>query len=200
MATKVIARPGSGGLRGTIEAQLEALTPRDRMLLTVLAVAFVVPVALFVMYLARDVVGNKASRVQVVEDNADVLEAIAAEYSTENARLTAGLARSKEQVGKPGNAVAEKVAQDVGLQEKLTGVSEAGAETVKGIRQTRYRAEFKRISLKSALDFVGAVETADYPMTVDVARFKTVTDRTGDKEVKLVDFSAELIAYQPEAE
>ncbi len=196
---KVVTRPAGGGFRGAIEGQLESLTPRDRMLLTILAVLFVVPVSLFVMYLANDIVANKASRVAVVKDNADLLTAMAEEFTAADARLTAGLARSKEQMGKPGNAVAEKTAQEVGLQDKLIGVTEIGAETVNGVRQTRYRVDFKRISLKQSLDFVGAIETSDYPMTVDVARFKTVTERAADKEVKVVDFTVELIAYQPEA-
>jgi hypothetical protein len=183
-----------GRIRGAIDAQIENLSPRDRKLLLGL-VAFVSIVGFgFLLLFVRGAVDDKASRVRTAKDNLEMIEAMTVEYVSAAEKVKRGEERLERFGNESLSAYIERVAREKGLEQNLTGVSPQDSEVVGSIRQTGYRVDMKKIPLESALDFVYEIETSGYPLSVELARFKTVM-QSGEK---VIDLTLDLVAYQLE--
>lgn len=184
---------GSGGLRGAIEAQVELMSPRDRKLLAglVLFVGFLLTVG-FVLF-TRGLVNDKAERVRSAKNDLEILQAMADNYQEAALKVSRAETRLTQFKGQPASAYLEKVARDNSVIEQLT-VNQQGTELVGTMRQTTFRAELKKVSVQSAIEFLYDFETSGYPAKVTLARFKP----SGTPGEKIIDVSLELVSYQVE--
>jgi type II secretory pathway component PulM len=183
-----------GGLRGAVEAQLESMTPRDRKLLTGL-IAFVCLVAVLITaFSLRSSLADRAARVRASKDNLELIQMMADEYTVAAATIEKAEARLAQYENQPTSSFIEKTARDTGVQEQLTAVNEQGSEVTGTLRATSYRVELKKVSLQAATEFIHALETSGYPLSVELARFKTVTV-SGDRQL---DVTLELKSFQVE--
>lgn len=183
-----------GGLRGAVEAQLESMTPRDRKLLTGL-IAFVCLIAvLLTAFSLRSSLADRAARVRASKDNLELVQMMADEYTVAAATIQKAEARLAQYENQPTSSFIEKTARDTGVQEQLTAVNEQGSEVNGTLRSTQYRVELKKVTLQAATEFIHALETSGYPLSIELARFKTVTVG-GDRQL---DVTLELSSFQVE--
>lgn len=184
---------GNGGFRAALDAQIEALSPRDRRLLAGLIVFFGLAMSGGIVWMARSLVDDKASRVRVAKDNLEIIQAIADEYDLAEQKIARAEERLKQFENQPGSAYLESVARNNGVIDQLT-VNQQGTEALGTLRQTNFRADLKRVNLQQTLEFLHEIETSGYPITVTMARFKA----TGPAEAKVIDLTMELASYQME--
>jgi hypothetical protein len=183
----------NGGLRMAIEAQLDAMSPRDRMLLSGLLSFFSLVFVLGLVWLVRGAVEDKASRVRTAKDNLEVISAMADEYDLAQQKIKRGEERLQQFKGQTASAYLESVARNNGVIDSLT-VNQQGSDVVGTLRQTQYRAELKRVPLEQATNFLHEVETSGYPASVTLARFKA----SGTPGAKVIDLTLELLCYEIE--
>jgi type II secretory pathway component PulM len=181
-----------GGLRAAMEAQLDAMTPRDRKLLAGLVVFFGLVLSTFVVISVRGTLSGEQQRLDAAEDTLQLVELMAAEHANASAKIAAAEERLKQYKGQPASAFLERVAGEAGLREQFT-VTQQGSEDVDGLKQTSFRVELRKVQIRSATEFVHAVETSGYPITVDLARFRTAT--LSGTEGKVIDLTLELTAF-----
>ena len=193
MATVQDSGSANAGVPGFIDAQLEAMSPRDRKLLIGLFVFMALIFCTFLWVSARSVLNDKASRVEAASDNLELLEAMAGEVSAADARVARGEKRMAQFANTALSAYVEQVARTTGVQEQLSGVNEQGTAEVDGaFRKSRYRVELRRVQLAGALGFIHELESAGYPLSIELARLKTVMDGPN----KVVDLTLEIVAFQ----
>lgn len=182
-----------GGLRAAIEGQLEAMSPRDRFLLSGLVAFFSLVFAALLIWVVRGAVEDKASRLRSAKDDLEIIQATADQYDIAEQKI----ARAKERLGQfqnqPASAYFETVARTTGVIDSLT-VNQLGSDVTDGMRQTNFRVELRRVPPQNAIGFVHQVETSGYPANVTVARFKA----SGAPGAKVIDLTLELVAYQME--
>lgn len=178
------------GLFGAIQAQLDQLSPRDRRLLGGL-VAFVgLVVVLLVALSLRGALRDKASRVVTQKDTLEAIQDLQGEHAVAAARIEAAEARLREYGDQPLSAYLERSAAAVGLSDELA-VSRQQTEVVGGVAQTRYKVDLNRVPYDLALNFIYDIETSGYPLTVESARFRSVTT----KDEKQLSVTLEMLAY-----
>lgn len=183
----------TGGLRLAVETQIEAMAPRDRMLLAGLIGFFSIVFVLGLVWLVRGAVDDKAARVRSAKDNLEVIQAMADKYDLAAQKIKRGEERMLQFKGQPASAYLESVARNNGVIDSLT-VNQQGSDLVGTLRQTQYRAELKRVPLEQAVNFLHELETSGYPASVTLARFKA----TGPAGTKVIDLTLELLCYEIE--
>jgi type II secretory pathway component PulM len=187
--------PSSGGLRAIVEAQFEAMSPRDRKLLMGL-VGFITLVITAIVFLTiRGAIYDKQTKVKAAQDALDYIQVAAAQYTETASKIATAEDKLKEYKGQPASAYLEKVAGDTGLRDQFT-VNQQGSEVVEGLRQTTLRVDLRKIQLASALQFIHTLETSGYPLSINMARFHTGT--VSGTEGKVIDLTLEVVTYQLE--
>lgn len=188
---RTVERQGPPGLRGAIEAQLDAMSSRDKKLLTGL-VAFAFAAIAFVTYMfVSSILEDRQARLRSLQDDLDYVTVMAETYQETSAAVAKNEERLRQFSGKSVSAFVEEVAREVGVSEQLQAVNEQGSETVGNLRQTKYKVELKKVTLEQAASFLWEVETRGYPVAVSLARMKTVTTQ-GEKQL---DVTLELVGY-----
>ncbi len=90
------------------------------------------------------------------------------------------------------SAFLEKAAQSVGIGDRLNSVK-ANSTSINGdMEETIYSAQFSKLSLEDATNFLFEIETSGFPLVVQSAQFKT-RRRKGDRQIKL---SLDIAAYK----
>jgi hypothetical protein len=85
----------------------------------------------------------------------------------------------------------ESLASKHSVREGLRGVKEESATKESGIKITTYEVEFRKVSLEPLLNVLKDMESSNYPLRVEDARFKTVYF----KREKLIDLTLEVVVY-----
>ena len=168
------------GLFGTIQAQLDLLSPRDRKLLAGLigfaGLAFVLLVAITL----RSTLADKASRIVAQKETYEAMLDLRDEYVVSAGKIEAAEKRVAQLGGKELSAYLEEIARKEQIGDELS-VNRLQAEVEGGIEQTRYKVELRRVSYDAALLFLWDVETSGYPLRVDSADFKV--SKSGEEKV-----------------
>lgn len=184
-----------GGLRAAIEGQLEAMSPRDRFLLSGLVVFFSFVMVFALVWVVRGAVEDKAARVRSAKDDLEIIQATADEYDLAQQKIKRAEERLGQFQNQPASAYLETVARTVGVIDSLT-VNQLGSEVSDSMRQTNFRAELRKVPLENAVGFLHQIETSGYPANVSVARFKA----SGAPGSKVIDLTIELVAFQMETQ
>ena len=90
------------------------------------------------------------------------------------------------------SAFLEKAAQSVGIADRLDSVKASSTSVNGDLEETLYAAQFSKLSLEDATNFLFEIETSGFPLVVKTARFKT-RRRKGDREIKL---TLDIAAYK----
>jgi type II secretion system (T2SS) protein M len=169
----------------SVESQIEALTPRDRLLLVGL-ILFVVALGTGgFWYLLHHELQDKASRVRAAKETYEHVTALETQYKEADARFTSQKDRLEQYSKQPVSAWVEDLANKHELGTLLSAVSEKGTEQVGDITQTRYTVEIKRAPQEALFRFLRDLETSGFPARVDTANFKVVTVHGKDKAMDL---------------
>ena len=180
-----------GGIKATLERQLEALSPRDRRLLIGL-MTFGTLVGLGLLwYTLYGILDDKASRVRLARENLETAKVLQIEYQKAAASLAAQESRLREFQGKRVSAHLEEIAGRRGVTDNLRAVNEVGAEVVGNIKQTKYSVELKNLAHVDALGFIYELETSGYPVSVELADFRAKKGREGN----VLDVNLELLVF-----
>lgn len=177
------------GVFARISAQVEALSTRDRRLLTAMASFGMIAFVTLFWYFLSGILDDRASRVIEAKKRLAVVQDLEQEYQKAAQQISSAESRLGAYTGQPFAAHAEKIAANNAVTEGLRAVQEAGSETVGSIRQTHYKVELKGISYGDANNFLYELETSGYPVTVQSARYKSVKR----KDETLVDLSIEVV-------
>jgi len=167
----------------SVESQIEALTPRDRMLLVGL-ILFVVALGTGgFWYLLHHELQDKAIRVRAAKETYAHVTALETQYKEADARFASQKDRLEQYSKQPVSAWAEDLAKKHELD--LAAVSEKSTEQVGDITQTRYTVEIKRAPQEALFRFLRDLETSGFPARVDTANFKVVTVHGKEKAMDL---------------
>jgi type II secretory pathway component PulM len=172
------------GLFGTVQAQLDLLSPRDRKLLAGLLGFVGVAFVLFVALTLRSALANKASRIVAQKEALEAMQDLRDEYVEADAKIDAAEKRVAELGGKEMSAYLEEVARKGQIADELS-VNRLQTDAEGGIEQTQYKVELRRVSFDAALLFLWDVETSGYPLRIDSADFR-VTKSGEEKVYRLV--------------
>jgi type II secretory pathway component PulM len=172
-----------------IQNQLEAMSPRDRRMLAVLACFGALVVGGLTSWLLMGALDDKAARVVQQKDALEVIQAMAEEHQQSLAVIEQGEARLKRYEGQRFKPFVEQEAARLGLE--LGTINDQGSEVVGTIKQTIYKVELKKLDLQRSVDFLYVLETSGYPLQIQNARFKTQvsTDKTLTVTLEVLAFA-----------
>ena len=171
--------------------QLDAMSSRDRNLLTGLVVFSGLMLVGVLTWTLLGSLDNQASRVREAKQSLLDIQYMKGEYYSSKAQIDAAEARMVQYGGDAVSAFVEQIAIQEGVSDGLVKVPETGRETIGRFRQTAYKIELKRVSLEGALGFLYSLETSGRPLRVKSAAFKTVSV----KRERMIDMNLELLTY-----
>jgi hypothetical protein len=172
--------------------QLDAMSTRDRNLLTGLVVFAGLVVVGMLTWTLLGSLDNQASRVRDAKSSLLEIQAMKETYYESKAQIDAAEARMIKYGDQAISAFVEQIAIEEGVAEGLEKVPETGRETIGRFRQIAYKLELKRVTLEGALGFLHSLETSGRPIRVKSASFKTVSI----KRERMIDLNLELLAYE----
>jgi len=170
-------------LPASVEAQIEALSPRDRLLLVGLILFVLTLVTSGFWYLLHHELQDKASRVRAAKETYAHVAELETQYREADARFVSQKDRLEQYSKQPVSAWAEDLAKKHELD--LAAVAEKGTEQIGDITQTRYTIEIKRAAQETLFRFLRDLETSGFPARVDTASFKVVTVHGKEKAMDL---------------
>lgn len=172
-----------------VDRTLDTLSPRDRKLLVAMILFFVAVATFGYWYSLQTMLQGEASRVveakrvyQAVLDSNAELKRANAQFASQEVRL-----RRSSQI--PVTAWVENLAKEHQLDQQLAKVTPDNAEAVGSIVQTHYTVELKKAPQEALYRFLYALETSDFPASVNEARFKV----TMVKKEKLLDCTLDIV-------
>lgn len=174
---------------GRLQNAFDGLAPRERRMIALLTALLAIVACGGMYFVLSGALEDVASRVKQQKDSLEVLQVAAAQYDEAVQRIDAAeerLAEYKDQRFKP---FVEQEASKLGVE--LGPITDQGDEAVGTVKQTTFKVELKRLQLETALDFLYALETSGYPLSVQNARFK----RLKRGEDILITLTLEVVAY-----
>lgn len=173
--------------------QLDAMSRRDRMLLTGLVSGLALLIALFILRSAYGVVEDANSRLAVARERlVDVRDLV--EDQRGLAKRIAAVEAQMERFDPSQTATyVERWAQETGVAQNLKEVRERGSNIVGAYRERDYRVELDKADLKSVLRFLHAIETAEFPVRIRTASLKARDDRR--VEMRMIDLDIEIVTF-----
>mgnify|MGYP000436055722 CR=1 FL=1 len=170
--------PVRTGPMAFVDRQLEALSPRDRMLLVGL---FSFGAGLFVLfsgYLAWSVLDAKATTVIDVKKQVAEMQVLQRKYqAAENTFKSHEEALRNKQ---PVSTFIEGLASKHQITDQLSNINAQGSpEVVGSIAQQRYTVEIKKAPQENIFRFLYDLETSGYPVSVEQAAFKSQKTKDG---------------------
>ena len=174
---------------GPLEGHLDSLSPRDRKLLSAMAIFFGTVFVGGLWWFVLGLVADKNADLARKHDVLELLNVAAEQYRIAEETIAASEERLSQYQGEGFKPFVEKTAKQESVE--LGSVNSKSSETVGTVKSTLYKVELKKVDLGNALDFLNALETSGYPMRVENAHFKTVKVR-GEK---LINLSLEVVAF-----
>ncbi len=182
----------AGGIRGTIESQLENMSPRDKKLGTGL-IMFVGLAALGLMtYTLLTVRSGIEYRVAEANETLRDIQALQAEYDAANAVLQRQEANVVKSQNKLLSQYAEEKAEELGIKEGLRNAQRVEQVEENGVATTKWKVELKGRTYDEAVKFLLELENGDHPVQVETARIK----QTRVKRELAVDLTIELLTFK----
>jgi hypothetical protein len=169
-------------IRTTIDAQADALSPKDSKLLGGLLTVFLVAILGGGYMMISGAIETKEAVLQSKLDTVEFLEVAAAELVAATDTIAASETRLEQYKNEGFKPFVEKIAKAKSIE--LNAVTDQGSESIGGVKQTKYKVSIKRVELSAVLDFILALETSGYPMRIENAHFKTVK-ASGEKVITL---------------
>ena len=179
-------------LRERLRSTLEGMSARDRALLYLLLIFFiVVGLGLGTMGVRShlngldEMLGTRRGQLAMVK-----------EMSGDYADGTVQLAELEEKLGQHSgttlSAFLEKSADSVQIRDSLKQVKERSSTTLESLEEKQYTAQLRPVSLEQLVGFLYEVETSGYPLLIKTMTAKTITI----SGVKTLDVTFDISAYK----
>ncbi len=170
--------PVRSGPMAFVDRQLEALSPRDRMLLVGLLGFGATVFVLVSGYIAYSVLDSKAMAVIEVKGQVAEMQVLQRKY-----QAAEGTFKSHEEAlrnKQPVSTFIEGLASKHEITDQLANINAQGTpEVVGSISQQRYTVEIKKAPQENIFRFLYDLETSGYPVSVEQAVFKAQKTRDG---------------------
>jgi hypothetical protein len=181
-------------LQASISEQLEAMSARDRNLLTLLICMVTLVVVGGITYSLQGVLQDRATR--VVEAKRHLVEAqgLAGEYAVLRGRIDAAEARMGTFSPGKVNTYLEQWATEAGVVSGFRSSNERGKRQVGDYTERDHDARLQRSELPGVLKFLYLIETSPYPLEISNAKFKVIQtkdDRFIDLDLGLKSMAKE---------
>jgi len=178
-------------LFSVIEAQLESLSSRDRKLLAGLILAVGLVFVSGTIWFVRGSLEDRASRVIQAKQDLQTAYALRAEYERASAVVTVQEERLRSSPPQQLGAFIEALTSKHSIREGLRGVKEQGSTEDHGVKVTTYEVEFRKVTLEPLLKVLLDMESSNYPLRIEDARFKVVYF----KRERLMDLTLEVVVH-----
>jgi len=173
-----------------ISDQLDALSPRDRKLLSGLLIFFGLAIVVGVFFVMNRTLSAKASTISDKKEALALIQAYDARFQIAEARIVQAEEKLREYGNQPASAFLERAATTVQVREQFS-VAKQGTETEGNLERTRYRVELNRVPVDLSLNYVYDIEVSDYPMEVESASWR-IQDR---RDERLAILTLELVTF-----
>jgi hypothetical protein len=175
-----------------VQDSLAGLGDRDRKLLFGLAGFAAIGVLVGSVVWMKSSINSINNQVEYREEAVRTATMMAAEFQSneDTARLIAE--RLEEHKATNLMSFLEKTAQSVGIADRLDSVKASSTSINGELEETIYAAQFSKLSLEDATNFLFEIETSGFPLVVQTARFKT-RKRKGESKIKLI---LDIAAYR----
>jgi len=176
-----------------IQDGLGGLSDRDRKLLIGLGVATLITAIIGTAFAMNSMLDSVYAKVEYREDALRRATVMAAEFQSNEE--TSQLIAEKLEEHKTSNlsAFLEKTAQSIGIADRLDSVKASSTSINGELEETLYAAQFSKLSLEEATNFLYEIETSGYPLIVQSTRLKT----RRLKGERLIKMSLDIAAYKP---
>ena len=186
----------ASGTPGFFEAQLEALSPRDRMLLTSLVIIVCVVGVALLWWTLYGMLQDRASRVMEMKGQLTQTLELQQDYLDAAEMIRSNEDRLKQFESQPLSAYLEQVAEKHGIQDELDDVEAGSTTQVGSIKQTNFHVKWKRVPFAEAMDLLYEIETSGYPLKITDATLKV----SYIKREKMLDLILEMTVFKLTAE
>ena len=175
-----------------VQDSLAGLGDRDRKLLLGLAGFAVIGMVVGSVVWMKSSLNSINNQVEYREEAVRTATMMAAEFQSneDTARLIAE--RLEEHKATNLMSFLEKTAQSVGIADRLDSVKASSTSINGELEETIYAAQFSKLSLEDATNFLFEIETSGFPLVVQTARLKT-RKRKGESKIKLM---LDIAAYR----
>jgi type II secretory pathway component PulM len=178
-------------LFSVLETQLESLSSRDRKLLAGLVFVICMLVVMGTSWWVRGSLNDRASRVIMAKQDLQTAYALRSEYD----RVAGIVATAEERLASSPpqqlGAFVEALTSKHSIREGLRGVKEQGSTEDLGVKVTTYEVEFRKVALEPLLKVLLEMESSNYPLRIEDARFKVVYF----KRERLMDLTLEIVVH-----
>lgn len=170
--------PVRTGPTAMIERQLDALSPRDRILLVGLLGSGAAVVLIVFFYAAYSLLDGKADSVRKAKERVFAMQVLQQDYRDAASTFDAHEQRLRSKP--PVSTFVEELARKHELGEQLSNINAQGnPEVVGSLSQQRYTVEIKKAPQENLFRFLHELETSGYPASVEQAAFKTQAGKDG---------------------
>jgi hypothetical protein len=176
---------------GFFEAQLESMSPRDRMLLTGLIMFGAVVFGGLLWWTLSGMLEDRASRVRDAKFQYESVLLARNDYLDAADAIRANEDRLRTFKGKRLSAFLEDVAAENEVPQALDKVEKGESELVGSFTQTTYNFTFKKVPMEAAMNIMYEIETG-FPLKVTDATFKV----SYVKREKVLDLVLEVVVYE----
>ena len=171
---------------------LDAMTPRDRMLLIgLVTVLTLVVVGLGTAAMARKL-RNLDQQLQTRESQARMVNEMQGSYADASEQLTELEGKVNAYKATKLSAFLEQCADRVQIRDNLKQVKERSVTTTESLEEKQYTVQLSRVTVEQFANFLYEAETTGFPMTIKSTKVKT-TLAAGQK---LLEVTFEISAYR----
>jgi len=178
-----------------IQDGLAGLGDRDRKLLIGLLSAAIIGLIVGGGFVMKSMLDGVQAKVEYREDALRRAQVMALEFQSNEETALQITQKLQEHKASNLSAFLEKTAQSVGIADRLDSVKASSTSVNGDLEETLYGAQFSRLTLEDATNFLYEIETSGYPLIVQSARLKT----RRIKGERLIKMSLDIAAYKPVA-
>ncbi len=176
-----------------IQDGLAGLSERDRKLLIGLLSAAVIGLIVGGGFMMKSTLDGVRAKVEYREEALRRAQTMAAEFQSNEKTAQQITEKLEEHKASNLSAFLEKTAQSVGIADRLDSVKASSTSVDGDLEETLYGAQFSRLTLEDATNFLYEIETSGYPLIVQSARLKT----RRIKGERLIKMTLDIAAYKP---
>jgi len=179
-------------LRERVRSTLEGMSARDRALLYLMVIFFiVVGIGLGTMGI-RSHLNRLDETLDTRRSQLAMVREMAVEYADGTEQLAEVEDKLRAHEGTTLSAFLEKSADKVQLRDSLKQVKERSSTTMDTLEEKQYTAQLRPVTLEQLVGFLYEVETSGYPLLIKTLTAKTITI----SGVKNLDVTLDISAYK----
>jgi len=182
-----------GKLMHRIQDSLGQMSARERKMVIGGGIAIVITIVFGGVWGASSHIGKLDQQVHDREDSLRQVQLLAMDHASNIEKAAKIQKILKDSRNTTVQSFVEKKAAEVGIQrDRLDSIKGKSPVNKADLEETAFTVQLSKLSLEDAMNFVHVIETANYPLVVRSAKFKT-RKISGEKLIRL---TLELAAYR----